>query len=269
MRIPLLAAVVAGATLTQVGASPLRVVVVSSNHQELPAVQNLRFGYPLADSHVAKISNHNQPPPFINLTQAGRRPCSKRIKDKAIQISNAFRHALGLPPIETAHAHPGDNVHGGMIQILPFIGTPPAFVEARPFTAPPPHAKGFQLKIPELRPQNRLEHKHHRPCHRIHQFHQWGNTFMMRVHSALMALGPWEGRAVAFVLGCGIGVLLRMFWVLTVVTYRAIRGDREDDYTQVAVIEEYVDAEDVVVPPPTYTASDEKGQLKEKDAPEN
>jgi hypothetical protein len=94
-----------------------------------------------------------------------------------------------------------------------------------------------------------------------------GKTFWMRVHNALVALGPWEGRAVAFVLGCGIGVLLRMFWVLTVVTYRSIRGERDDEYTQVAVIE--VDAEDIAVPPPTYTVADEKDQLKFKDAVEN
>jgi hypothetical protein len=76
-----------------------------------------------------------------------------------------------------------------------------------------------------------------------------------------MALGPWEGRAVAFVLGCGIGVLLRMFWVLSVVTYRAIRGERDEEYT---IIEEY-SAEDVAVPPPTYTTIDEKNQIQIKD----
>ncbi|GBE78802.1 hypothetical protein SCP_0116950 [Sparassis crispa] len=32
-------------------------------------------------------------------------------------------------------------------------------------------------------------------------------SFLRGVHFALMALGPWEGRAVAFVLGCEIGAL--------------------------------------------------------------
>ena len=41
-----------------------------------------------------------------------------------------------------------------------------------------------------------------------------------------MNLGRWEGRAVAFVIGCGIGVLLRMFWVLAVVSFRTVRGPR-------------------------------------------
>jgi hypothetical protein len=60
-----------------------------------------------------------------------------------------------------------------------------------------------------------------------------------------------------------------MVWVLTVVAYRTIRGEREDEYTQVAIIHEYVDAEDIVVPPPTYTISDEKEELKVKDSAEN
>ncbi|KAI0297217.1 hypothetical protein B0F90DRAFT_1741182 [Multifurca ochricompacta] len=50
-----------------------------------------------------------------------------------------------------------------------------------------------------------------------------------RVHRALMLLGPWEGRIVAFVLGCGIGVLLRMFWVLTVLAVRAFRSTPEPE----------------------------------------
>lgn len=262
MRFPLLAAVVACATLTQVGASPLRVVVVTSSHQELPSAQNFRFGHALADSPVAKLNLPKQPTTFISAQPTGRLPCGKRIKDKAIQISNAFRHALGLPTIETAHPQPGDHVHGGMVHIMPFIGTPPMFVKPTPgdmkHTQNNVWTAGGQ-PVDQPRP---LYIPHPRPHHHIHR---WGNTFSMRIHDALMALGPWEGRAVAFVLGCGIGVLLRMFWVLTVVTYRAIRGTRDDEYTQVAVIEEYVDAEDIVAPPPTYTTVDEKDQIKAKD----
>ncbi len=56
-----------------------------------------------------------------------------------------------------------------------------------------------------------------------------------------------------------------MFWVLTVVVYRSTCGERDDGYTQVTVIEEYVDAENIVVPPPTYTVIDEKDKIKIKD----
>jgi hypothetical protein len=46
---------------------------------------------------------------------------------------------------------------------------------------------------------------------------------MIRLQRSLNALGPWEGKVVAFVLGCGIGVLLRMVWVLSVIAYRPSR----------------------------------------------
>jgi len=57
-----------------------------------------------------------------------------------------------------------------------------------------------------------------------------------------------------------------MIWVLTVITFRAINGEREEEYTRVAVVEEYVDAENIVVPPPSYAVSDEKDQNMAKDA---
>ena len=62
--------------------------------------------------------------------------------------------------------------------------------------------------------------------------------------------------------GCGIGVLLRMFYVLTVVVFRAVRGGSssavelpEGTYHEVM----FEDAEAIVVPPPQYT--DEKVAL--------
>lgn len=66
-----------------------------------------------------------------------------------------------------------------------------------------------------------------------------------------MNLGRWEGRAVAFVIGCGIGVLLRMIWVLALVTFRTVRGPR-GGYAPVptSVMEEcHSDDETIVVSP--------------------
>jgi len=57
-----------------------------------------------------------------------------------------------------------------------------------------------------------------------------------------------------------------MIWVLTVITFRAINGEHEEEYTRVAVVEEYVDAENIIVPPPSYAVSDEKDQNLVKDA---
>ncbi|TFY73035.1 hypothetical protein EWM64_g10977 [Hericium alpestre] len=98
---------------------------------------------------------------------------------------------------------------------------------------------------------------HHHNMH-MHGFNPRA-PFWARVHRSLMLLGPWEGRAVAFVLGCGIGVLLRMVWVLTVLTYRTIRGTSREEpeviYHQIV----FEDAEDISVAPPQYT--DEKVAL--------
>ncbi|KAI0338226.1 hypothetical protein BDW22DRAFT_1338284 [Trametopsis cervina] len=97
-----------------------------------------------------------------------------------------------------------------------------------------------------------------------HHHHHGGRTSAVhRLHRALMVLGPWEGRAVAFVLGCGIGVLIRMFWVLAIVVVRSFRGNNrsEDDEVEHILIFER-DAEPVapivVQPPPYY---DEKAPL--------
>ena len=88
-----------------------------------------------------------------------------------------------------------------------------------------------------------------------------------------MNLGRWEGRAIAFVIGiyhrllsfpilsifsstgCGIGVLVRMFWVLAIVSYRAFRGHRDDGYADVGFIDEdNLDDETVIASPSPKSA---------------
>jgi hypothetical protein len=148
-----------------------------------------------------------------------RRPCAgMRFQDKAVSISNTFRKALGLPLIETASFYP--------IHILPM-----------PIDAA--HAGGI---VPPHIAQ------HTGPYHGTrHSFHHHRGSFFRRIHHVLVTLGPWESRAVAFVLGCGIGVLLRMFWVLTVITYRIIKGDHDEAPEYKLVCEHY--AEEVLAPP--------------------
>ena len=51
-------------------------------------------------------------------------------------------------------------------------------------------------------------------------------------------------------IGCGIGVLLRMVWVMVLVTARAIRGSRNEE----AEYEVVFDEAEMLVPPPQYTA---------------
>ncbi|KAJ7057626.1 hypothetical protein C8F01DRAFT_991648 [Mycena amicta] len=99
-------------------------------------------------------------------------------------------------------------------------------------------------------------------------------SVLMRVHFALMSLGAWEGCAVAFVLGCGIGVLLRMFWVLTVLSVRALRStgtssSTVDYYYAELEVEAEADAEEIFIAPRMYTVPvvvDEAGYPVEKPA---
>ncbi|KAF7334837.1 F-box domain-containing protein [Mycena sanguinolenta] len=170
----------------------------------------------------------------------------------------------------------GEKGEDGVAPILTFLGEdgkmhttflpPPHLLPPPPF--PPPHM--LDLEHPH---HGHRVHPHPEHFHRIHHAH-WRHanpSFLTRVHFALMSLGPWEGRAVAFVLGCGIGVLLRMFWVLTVLTYRAVRGPSSspstypgEEYAEQYVIlegEDGEDAEEIFVAPPMYTYPVEKVAL--------
>ncbi|KAL0957058.1 hypothetical protein HGRIS_003156 [Hohenbuehelia grisea] len=239
MKFATLQCLVFGAGL--VAATPLRVIMLSS-HSEVTT--GLRFGMPVAhiNPHVAQIVD-----PMNKITttpsEAGpqmhkgamRRPCHS----KAIGLSNTFRKILGLPLIEDNPS--GSNVHGGMVRILPFVGTPNVMVNTNTEISTPP----------VIRP--------------LHFLKQKNASFMRRLHFALMALGPWEGRAVAFVLGCGIGVLLRMIWVLVVISYRSVRGETEDPTEYQHVVYEYVDdAEEIFVAPPSYVLADEKHPIEDE-----
>jgi len=177
-----------------------------------------------------------------------RRPCggANRLNQKAVELSNFFRQALGLPLI--AGGHPGHR--DGDVRILPFVGTPSTFAPAHAEMEGGVKVYNFS-NIPHPRPHHAPHgHGHHR---------LGGGSFVNRIHYSLMNLGRWEGRAVAFVLGCGIGVLLRMIFVLGVVMYRAVKGQRGDEheYSQITIIEEIVDTPKSAPPTYTYTV-DEK-----------
>ncbi|KAI9067515.1 hypothetical protein FKP32DRAFT_1672967 [Trametes sanguinea] len=288
------ALVILGATLA--AGSPLRVVVTT--HQEVSS-----NGVYAGTHHADNLAHILQPVPYdVSITSGpvhgGRRPLCQTIKNKALEASNRFRAIFGFAPIEAAptpddnlirimpfhaqprpkleHGHPhgedernnngrlhvlpiGFKADGAAVMqtsgseaerapILPFIGTP-----VRPAFAMAEGEERWGMSAPGGR--------------NGHRFHRHRGSFLRRVHHALVVLGPWEGRAVAFVLGCGIGVLLRMVWVMALVTVRAIRGpstDRDsstssqegiivDGYTYDVVFDE--DAEDILAPPPQYTVA--------------
>ena len=162
--------------IAQVLAVPLVVVPENNN----PSV-NLRLGHAAADRGN-----------FVVKTKKG--PChASRISQKAVEVSNLFREALGLPLIKSV-GHPGPD--DGRVNISPFVGTPNTFVHDKgtegpykvmtfvplPPHAAPPHAHG--------------RHRHHMSHHRFGK-----GSFLNRIHYSIMNLGRWEGRAVAFVLG--------------------------------------------------------------------
>ncbi|KAI0369617.1 hypothetical protein BV20DRAFT_945602, partial [Pilatotrama ljubarskyi] len=187
------------------------------------------------------------------------------IREKMLDASNRFRAVFGLAPIAPDAPR---LVHGSVLAPLPI--SDPDLIRIMPFK---PHgvqdAKSSSAPVPQDAkvgaPVMPFVGTPVRPAFvegeeawggrraRLHRIHRHG-SFLRRVHHALMALGPWEGRAVAFVLGCGIGVLLRMMWVMVLVAARAIRGPSrgeesdEDGYDVV-----FDDEAELLVPPPQYT----------------
>ena len=70
----------------------------------------------------------------------------------------------------------------------------------------------------------------------------------------------------AFVLGCGIGVLLRMFFVLSVVLYRSLRGSNEEPEYEEVMVFEVEENESRRAPPPYVYPVDQKEAVEETPA---
>jgi len=265
MRLSVLPCLAAGAGLVQVSAVPLRVIMVSESQG---AGSGLRFGHPAAAAHDKSGVGHatlhvDGNVAHVRPHKAGK-GCALRFKEKALSLSNAFRQALGMPLIETEGSVPS-----GTVKILPFMGTSPTFIEVGPNGVDGKTRGGDDIRIVTSNVVPIPSHHHH--AHHAHHGHHGHHgiarirrePFLTRVHYALLTLGPWEGRAIAFVLGCGLGVLLRMIWVLVVVSYRTIRGDKEEQEYEHVLFEQY-DAEEILVPPPNYVYTDEKAPLVEE-----
>ncbi|RXW24323.1 hypothetical protein EST38_g1517 [Candolleomyces aberdarensis] len=281
MKFSVFAAAAASAALAS--ASPLRVIVVSNVNAvaEPNPFANARFGHAVTSANVAQMMEGPPPPgrapdarltfpPYHHPTPHRKPHCGGAFtrpggfRQKAIEISNAFRKTFGLPLIETDLDHTtfvhgiggpgGKEMHGGMLHIMPFIGTgggdkefsgwrsvsfpaggphhPPPPPPASPFFPPPPH-------------RHHGHHGQHRHHHDFDRMDNQDDGFLVRLQNALMSLGPWEGRAVAFVVGAGIGVLLRMIWVLGILASRGCSDDGE--YAAIADNDEEEDDDDDVV----------------------
>jgi len=235
MKLLSFAAIVAAAGIAQVLAVPLLVVPQNS----VPV--RVRLGHAISPQVQSEGSK----------MRTG--PCrAHRFKQKAVEVSNLFRQALGLPLIQ-----PGGH-DDGRVKVLPFIGTSTIFVSANGMEG---ISNVFDEHPKGPRPHGRHRHGHRHGRHHGHRLGQ--GSFINRVHYSLVNLGRWEGRAVAFVLGCGIGVLLRMLFVLSVVMYRAVKGqhgEEQHEYSEITIIEEFVDTPKSSPPSYTYPV-DEKAPI--------
>jgi len=262
----------------------------------------IRFGHPVSPhstasavahhaAHVVPVVGFDKPwssaiPGAMPMAHhAG--PC--RMRNKFLEISNTIRKTLGLPTIEPSAVAPV-KIGEGEFKILPFVGTPggPTFIKTGSNPAVPNFSPSFAglgpVKFPVLPPTEstvmtkggdsvRIIYSSSRPQPPMMMHHQHGKFgcfkkwlakegFVTRLHVALMTLGPWEGRAVAFVLGCGIGVLLRMIWVLSVITYRSIKGESEDDNLDRQTEATYILLQSEEAPEVIFVDNDEKAVLK-------
>ncbi|KAF8491023.1 hypothetical protein JB92DRAFT_3128572 [Gautieria morchelliformis] len=220
----------AGLAISQVSAAPIRVVVVSGHITSSNGF--VRVGHAAANlnhpnANVATMHSVNK------VHTKAKHGCAGSFRAKAMQVSNWFRHIFGLPAI-TNETKAGV-VSDGMPVLLPVLPV------------------GGQNAPPQL------HHQHHAHKHHLAN----GHTFVQRLTRALMMLGPWEGRAVSFILGCGIGVLVRMFWVLAVIAIRSIRGKKQEEEF---LGDEVIFEEDEHLLPPQY-AENIESVAKEKSEP--
>ncbi|KAH8119133.1 hypothetical protein DFH11DRAFT_423982 [Phellopilus nigrolimitatus] len=231
----------------QVSASPVRIYLVSPEHSDAVSVErteqnvdnaiaHMRWGLATANApqpvpqpahHIFRLMaemghfvHHSDEATAANTLNMRKHHCGGGMRRKVIAVKNWLREKVGLPPI-----------------------------------VPPLHHKFHHGRPMPHRPE-RIHNDgaiHIMPLSRVHHRH---SSFVERIQKALMTLGPWEGRLIAFVLGCGIGSLLRMFYVLIVLTYRSF-ASRRDEEMEVDVI--FAEVEEV--PPPRY--------VDEKIAPED
>lgn len=110
-----------------------------------------------------------------------------------------------------------------------------------------------------------------RPRHRHGRLWGWRRpqTFWGRLERALYSLSPWEGRALAFVIGCGIGVLLRMVFVFIILGVRfwqrkrlqAIQLAEQDAQVTIFDVNELEEEE---LPPPMYNETETRVQIEKR-----
>ena len=254
MKFTPLTYLVAGAVaVSSVAAAPVRIVVVTGGMTtpfEPSKITAIPPSLPYENMNMHMNAMHAASQADGAHPHFRHRPgCA--MKTKAVEMMNKFRAAVGWPLIDTkSHDHHrGAHHHHHMMHNdassptnINDVQAPGKFC-AWAYVNPEHQVTCFRTK--EKMEAAILYHKMH------------DTSFAQRVMDALLSLGRWEGRAVAFVLGCGLGVLIRMIWVLFVVAFRAVKAPcsssapHDEGY-------EAVYAEELFVAPPEYTYQDEK-----------
>lgn len=188
----------AGCVPSSASASPIRIYVLSSENSNIaqagPAshagaepLSYIRWGMAAAEKPAlpevkeSRIVFHKAQGDFpVHRTGPARKHhCTGGMRRKMIKLSNWLRQKVGLPPI--AHHHHGHHRHHGHHE-----------------GSKVDHMSDPLVPINNL-PVDRNLRPHRPPYMPHHHAHQ--NTFGDRLQKALLSLGPWEGRVIAFVLG--------------------------------------------------------------------
>jgi len=146
-------------------------------------------------------------------SKAMREFCRKERKSWKVRcgrLSNWVREKMGLPVVrELSPCHPGILQLPVQSSSLPPLGAP-KYASHNVIT--PANDAGMTTSGYRFRRPGMWAARHRR------------KDFSGRLQRALYSLSPWEGRALAFVVGCGLGVLVRMLVVFIILGTRALRS---------------------------------------------
>ncbi|CAE6431280.1 unnamed protein product [Rhizoctonia solani] len=208
MRLPSISVVFALAA-GLASAAPIRVIVISTNQRVAPInaapawAQSIRWG------HAASPAFNSLPP----LSQP------HAINDKSwVHIERPVRNSMMRKGGCRGSMRAKTLEMGNKLRVI--LGLPP--IE--------PQLQGMKKIQTTETTSQRTRHRHYHAHHHTNR-----ESLMYRLSHALASLTPWEGRAVSFVLGCGLGAILRMIFVFGVLLVRSMRCQRQEQH---AVLEE-------------------------------